>query len=186
MNFVDQTLIRLGHPPTRDAFFAQDALASLVHATHDVEVDTEAGTLAIAFDEVELVRRFEALTPAERPIVAEALITATVTTHEGEDATSKATGTYPVCFAVIVRDFGSSLHDILRTADALHRVAERDRAAGDRPFSVVWVTPERTFEDDDWPGTQSLSGSRSKRRLERLRLARAWMSGAGVSVATVG
>ncbi|MEM1349423.1 MAG: hypothetical protein AAGI01_12750 [Myxococcota bacterium] len=186
MNFVDQTLIRFGHPPARSELFAQDALATLVHTTYGVGVPSEETTLAIAFDHVTLVRRFEAPTPGERPVIAEAFLSATVTTHDGDDTSAKATGTYPVSCAVMVRDFGTSLHEILRTADTLHRVVERDGAAGDHPFTVVWVTPERTFEDDNWPGTQSLSGSRSKRRLERLRLARAWLSAAGVCVATVG
>ncbi len=97
-------------------------------------------------------------------------------------------GLYPLSAALLVRDAPLDLLDLLheskRLIEALRQegFVQANEAEG-VAHSIVcgWILPGGVFDDDAWPGTERVTGSRTKRRRARIEQANRWLVREGVA-----
>jgi hypothetical protein len=92
----------------------------------------------------------------------------------------------PITAAVLVRDQPISLAEMLSQSKmvgehlreaGVERAREADTSTR-APILVVWMVPEKTFDDKDWPG--GTTGTDAEKRLLRRRAAAAWLGPQGI------
>jgi hypothetical protein len=96
----------------------------------------------------------------------------------------------PVTAALLVRDVGASIAGLLAdsraAADALEPLALQranpDRLPRRRPIVVVWLLPQATFDDSDWPGAEA-DMTPDQARAARRAAAAAWLAEQGIALA---
>jgi hypothetical protein len=95
----------------------------------------------------------------------------------------------PVTAAVVVRDAGFSLADLLFESKALRDQIsplglERPRTTElpiRQPVVVLWVVPDATFDDEDWPGGEDGMDA-GQLRAARREQAGAWLAREGIGL----
>jgi hypothetical protein len=97
---------------------------------------------------------------------------------------------YPIAAALLVRDQGFGLADLLLESKLLrHRLAEAGVEAPRppslpvrQPLLVIWVVPGEVFDDDDWPGGDAGMNADQRRAARRARAGQ-WLAREGIGLA---
>jgi hypothetical protein len=99
---------------------------------------------------------------------------------------------YPIAAALLIRDQGFSLADLLVESKVLRSRLEESGVEGPRPpklpirrrLLVIWVMPVEVFDDTDWPGATAGMNEMSRRAARRQRAGQ-WLAQEGIGLAVV-
>lgn len=200
MNFVNHALIKLASATQRSKILTPDVLAQLLHTHYGARPDSSANALELTLAHVDVARSYGASASGRR-IGADFLLVGQVQVCEdppessepdpfakfagNPDAAPLAPGVYPFCVALLLRDTPIDLLEGLYESKELQRAISKDGHGLDDPavkhaITVGWVVPGTAFDDESWPGSQKITGSRTRRRQQRMAQANAWLSTEGV------
>ena len=97
----------------------------------------------------------------------------------------------PLAVALMVRDTGFSLADLLSESKQVHDILEPSLARPKEPtlrqrhgLVIGWLVPQAVFEDADWP-TATNPADPAAQLLERRTLAGQWLAEEGVGLIVV-
>ncbi|MCC5858914.1 MAG: hypothetical protein JJT90_12210 [Ectothiorhodospiraceae bacterium] len=99
---------------------------------------------------------------------------------------------YPITAALLIRDQGFGLTELLEQSKLLRSRLEASGVDGPRPqklpirqrLLVVWLVPITVFDDDDWPGASAGMGQAARRTARRQRAGQ-WLAREGIGLAVV-
>lgn len=99
---------------------------------------------------------------------------------------------YPIAAALLIRDQGFGLADLLVETKLLRSRLQESGVEGPRPahlptrqrLLVIWVLPVEVFDDEDWPGATAGMNPTARRAARRQRAGQ-WLAREGIGLAAV-